>query len=47
MCRGESAEADAKERGFKKVSVAHFVKFVDNAKKGFRVKPKAKGGKRK
>ncbi|WP_288936997.1 hypothetical protein [uncultured Sphingomonas sp.] len=47
MCRGEAAEQDARDRGFKKASAAHFVKYVDNAQKGFRKKPKQKGSKRK
>lgn len=38
MCRGEAAQADALERGFKKVSVNHFVKYIADAKKGFRQK---------
>lgn len=46
MCRGEGRQEEAEGRGFKKVTKAHFVKFVDNAKKGFR-KPSRKGAKRK
>lgn len=42
MCRGEKAQADAVARGFKRVTVAHFVKFVDGSKKGFRSKGKKK-----
>lgn len=44
MCRGESARADAVERGFKAVSINHFLNYVQGAKKGFRSK---KGAKRK
>lgn len=36
VCRGEQAQADAVGRGFKKVSVAHFHKYIADAKKGFR-----------
>lgn len=40
MCRGAERVAEAEGRGFKKVSYAHFVKYLDNAKKGFRTKKK-------
>lgn len=43
VCRGENAQADAKARGFKKVTSAHFHKYIADAKKGFR----QKGAKRK
>lgn len=42
MCRGDNAQADAVSRGFKKVTSAHFLKFVGNAPKGFRTKKKGK-----
>lgn len=42
MCRGDAAQADAVSRGFKRVTVNHFVKFIDGAKKGFRVKGRKK-----
>lgn len=44
MCRGDNAKANAVERGFKAVSINHFLKYVADAKKGFRSK---KGAKRK
>lgn len=47
MCRGESQVEAAIGRGFKKVTPNHFVKYLDEAKNGFRRKPKAKGSKRK
>lgn len=43
VCRGDNAQADAVDRGFKKVSAAHFHKYIADAKKGFR----QKGSKRK
>lgn len=43
LCRGENAQADAVSRGFKKVTPAHFHKYIADAKKGFR----QKGAKRK
>lgn len=42
VLRGENALADALSRGFKVVTPAHFVKYVDNARKGFRTKGKRK-----
>ena len=42
MCRGENAEADAVDRGFKRVTANHFFKYIEQAKKGFRVKSKKK-----
>lgn len=42
VLRGENALADALARGFKVVTPAHFVKYVDNARKGFRTKGKRK-----
>lgn len=38
VCRGDSALADAKDRGFSNVTVAHFHKYIADAKKGFRQK---------
>lgn len=43
VCRGENALGDAVARGFKRVTSAHFHKYVADAKKGFR----QKGSKRK
>lgn len=43
VCRGENAQADAVERGFRKVTGAHFHKYIADAKKGFRAKGSKKG----
>lgn len=39
VCRGEAAQVDAESRGFKKVSSAHFHKYLATAKNGFRRRP--------
>lgn len=42
VCRGDNANADAEARGFKKVTPAHFHKYIAEAKKGFRQKGRKK-----
>jgi hypothetical protein len=42
MGRGEGQAAEAVKDGFKKVTHTHFVKFIDKARNGFRVKSKKK-----